>query len=354
MNKFIKEYNDKLKLNSLFTKKIESLLIEILTENNIKFSSITSRLKSLDSFSKKVTDHLDKYQNYEEITDIVGERIILYFDDDVDKVATLIKNEFIIDNENSIDKRIRDQPDQFGYQSLHLIIQLNENRTSLLEYSKYAGIKAEIQIRSMLQHTWAEIEHDLGYKNKVGVPKEIRTRFARLAGLFDLADDEFVAIRDYLQQYQELINATTNYDEIEVDKISMQKLVAHDNLVIELDTRIASSCEATLAEKEHYIDSLLEKCNYFGITKMKDLYSKIEDRKDFIIKFSIKWISGKKYESLSKGISIFYFFYILSCETKDSDRILDFLNVNKIGISDNRQETTQRLLTLYNEINKAQ
>ena len=53
----------------------------------------------------------------------------------------------------------------------------------------------------MLDHAWAEIEHDLGYKARDTVPAAARRRLSRLAGLLEMADQEFVAIRRDLDEY---------------------------------------------------------------------------------------------------------------------------------------------------------
>lgn len=82
-------------------------------------------------------------------------RIIIYFLSDIDKVAKLIEDEFHIDEANNVDKRKQVEADQFGYMSLHYIVSLLEERLKLGENKKFAGLKAEIQIRTILQHTWA-------------------------------------------------------------------------------------------------------------------------------------------------------------------------------------------------------
>ena len=64
-------------------------------------------------------------------------------------------------------------------------------RMVLRENKAFEGLKCEIQIRSVLQHAWAEIEHDLGYKSELTIPKEVRRSFSRLAGLLELGDKEF-------------------------------------------------------------------------------------------------------------------------------------------------------------------
>lgn len=82
------------------------------------------------------------------------------------------------------------EPDRFGYCSVHYVVEMSQKRLNLYEHQAYEGLKCEIQIRSVLQHAWAEIEHDLGYKSEIAIPKRIRRNFSRLAGLLEIADKE--------------------------------------------------------------------------------------------------------------------------------------------------------------------
>jgi len=66
----------------------------------------------------------------------------------------------------------------------------------LPEYKRFSGLVAEIQVRTILQHAWAEIEHDIQYKAISALPTRVRRRFASLAGLIEIADREFQAIDD--------------------------------------------------------------------------------------------------------------------------------------------------------------
>ena len=189
------EYDRDQELYRRFCASIERLLLELLGMSKIKFSDVTSRLKKRDEFEKKIRDS-PKYKSARDVTDIAGARVITYFEDDIDRVFYLIRDNFEIDIQNSIDKRQAPRPDQFGYQSFHLVALLSSLRVSLPEYHVFLGLKIEIQIRSVLQHAWAEIEHGLGYKRQSGVPASVRRRFSRIAGLLELGDGEFVAVRN--------------------------------------------------------------------------------------------------------------------------------------------------------------
>jgi len=240
--KIMEEYEQQCVLHSDFTEKIENLIRDLLKENGIKVHSMSHRLKNSGSLKKKLDRSEGNYSNLSDITDISGIRVITYFADDVDAVAKVIEEEFDIDRENSVDKRTLLDPDRFGYISLHYVAELPKSRLQLTEYRRFSDCKVEIQVRSILQHTWAEIEHDLGYKSKESVPKDIRRRFSRLAGLLEIADSEFIQIRDSLHEYEKEVPEIIiqNPSSVLIDQVSVQAFVRNSTLVHELDQRIAS------------------------------------------------------------------------------------------------------------------
>jgi putative GTP pyrophosphokinase len=166
-------------------------LIRRLLKDRVQFHSISHRIKSKPSTRQKLITGASKYTGIQALTDLLGVRIITYYSDEVDAVATIVEKEFSVDKKNSVDKRALLDPDRFGYLSLHYIVQLRKDRSQLAEYASFSELKFEIQIRSILQHAWAEIEHDLGYKSEAAIPRDIQRRFSRLAGLLEVADDEF-------------------------------------------------------------------------------------------------------------------------------------------------------------------
>ncbi|CUH93952.1 hypothetical protein P22_0014 [Propionispora sp. 2/2-37] len=182
-----------------FTNKIQEFITALLLQSNIRVHAIVSRIKGEASLENKL--RIKNYTNLEDITDLCGLRIITYFEDDVDKIADILRqtNSLAIDDLHSVDKRNLLPANQFGYSSLHLVATLGNKELKVPAYQRFKNCKIEIQICSILQHAWAEIEHDLGYKSATELSYETRRRFSRLAGLLETADIEFRELRSQLQ-----------------------------------------------------------------------------------------------------------------------------------------------------------
>jgi ppGpp synthetase/RelA/SpoT-type nucleotidyltranferase len=189
-------------------------------------------VKTRESLSQKLKRPDREYDSLDQITDLAGIRIITYFEPDVNQIASIIEDEFEIQWSDSEDKRSLLDPDRFGYSSVHYIASFSEVRCALTEYRHFAGFRFEVQIRSILQHAWAEIEHDLGYKSELSIPRETRRRFSRVAGLLELADAEFTAIRSELEEYAnrvaELIESEPH--RVLVDKVSLGTFLSLDSV----------------------------------------------------------------------------------------------------------------------------
>lgn len=197
MEKILDLYRKKRSMYHNFTHEMQELITVFLMNKNIRIHSIVSRVKEEASLKNKINKK--SYTCLEEITDLCGIRIITYFSDDVDLIADIIQKSFAIDPVNSVDKRKLLPATQFGYLSLHFIAGLTTTQLQLPQYKKFENCKFEIQICSVLQHAWAEIEHDLEYKSPTAISYNVRRSFSRLAGLLEIADAEFVMLRNHLQ-----------------------------------------------------------------------------------------------------------------------------------------------------------
>ncbi len=190
---------------------------EMLQAQNFPITGIEYRIKAEDSLKGKLELKGRKYHSLEDITDIFGMRIITFFGDDVDKVSVIIKHLFDIDWAMSVDKRKRLQVNSFGYNSLHFICRLPKTIVDDPACPELNEYRFEIQMRTALQHVWSSIEHDLCYKSIGHLPNDYRRQFSRLAGMLELADDEFCRLRirmtDFRRQMMSLV-ASGKLDEV--------------------------------------------------------------------------------------------------------------------------------------------
>jgi len=203
---------------------VENIIKEMLIEKDIYYHSIASRAKQVDSFQRKAKR--EKYtEPLKEITDLAGIRIITLFEKDVYEISDLIKEVFIIDYENSEDKADLLDADKMGYKSVHYIANVTKELVDAELYEQFKDLKFEIQIRSILQHAWAEIEHDRNYKLKGNLPKHLQRRFYALSGMLEMADREFNLLAEEVDEYKKKVKELTRNGEIDIEikPTSLQK-----------------------------------------------------------------------------------------------------------------------------------
>src|SRR5689334_4607418 len=178
-----------------FTKSLETLLEALLEHRQIEVAALECRTKKPDSFIDKIVKKNEKYADpLREMTDLTGARIIVYYPADVARVDELIEAEFDVDWENSSRAGADVEPERFGYRSDHYVVSMND-RGALAEWKRFDGFKAEIQVRTVMQHAWAAVDHKLRYKREVDIPQALRRRLSRLSALLEVADEQFAAIR---------------------------------------------------------------------------------------------------------------------------------------------------------------
>ena len=339
----IKSYEDLHPIYKVYCKRITELLEHLVEIDTVNVHSISYRVKSKNSFEKKITLKGDAYNSIEDVTDFSGIRIITYLVDDVNNISNLIEKEFSIDEENSINKLDSLDPDRFGYLSQHYVVSLTDKRLSLAENQQFKGLKAEIQVRSILQHAWAEIEHDLGYKSKTSIPKTVKRQFYRLAGILELADEQFLDIRDKISNYEREISEKIKEvpNQVNLDKVSYINYVNENHLVSKLDNYIVKRLNFDgLSDEKNDVNSdrYLERLKYFNIETIGDLEESLKKYEKSIIKLTDIWAADVdpdlEQNSVFCGISIHYLVQLLSAKNSNKDEVKDFLYKNSISVND--------------------
>jgi ppGpp synthetase/RelA/SpoT-type nucleotidyltranferase len=189
----VEQYSRQQSLCRDFAEVVSDILTDAIKSRGLRVNAIQYRAKELESFGKKSITPAEqsstepKYRNpLADITDLAGVRVITFFPRTVDEVGQCVQAEFdVIERVDHTATAQREE--RLGYQSVHYLVRLGNNRNRLSEYRRFEGLVAEVQVRTVMQHAWAEIEHDIRYKSKSSIPLA--------AGLLEIADREFQAIQ---------------------------------------------------------------------------------------------------------------------------------------------------------------
>ncbi|MCI9645011.1 MAG: RelA/SpoT domain-containing protein [Oscillibacter sp.] len=262
---------------------LEKLIETLLKEERIPYHSVNGRVKDRDSFLQKF--ERKPYKEPGEMMDIAGLRIITHTTAEVERVCGLIKREFSVDPENSGDKAAEMDVDKVGYLSVHYVATLSPARAELREYRRFRGLRCEIQVRSLLQHAWAEMEHDRSYKFAGVLPKEIQRKFYLVAGTLELMDQEFCALSQEIDSYAARVKeqaAQGQLGGIAIDSTSLLQFL--DEYFKECDPEKLST-----AFPEHS-SMIIDELSNFGIQTLQQL------RKLLSAKTARQWTANQEHK----------------------------------------------------------
>ncbi len=348
--KILSDFITNKKILDSFCERTVNLLTDLLQQKKILFHHISGRTKDYESLSKKIDRKLNKYTSLHEITDIVGVRIISYLESDVDVIASLILQEFTVDPKNSIDKRELNT-DQFGYKSLHLVVNINASRATLTEYKDYKNLKFEIQIRSILQHAWAEIEHDLGYKGKSAIPDQYKRNFNRLAALLETADLEFDRLKGELSNYEievgKLIKKSPQ--DVKINQASLANFNNESNILQEARKLMSTITGWTYEEHNNDLNGILERFDFFEIKTIKDLDDSLKNDKKIFFKFLEEFVKNLKFPTITKAIALYYYQHFLAGKTENIKKVSAYQNYQGASIAGEPQTYIDNYLKAKNQ-----
>ena len=194
----------------------EFLVADALQDLPVELHVVTGRAKHPLSLLKKLRS--EGYTNpADEVTDQVAVRVITYYDDHVKPVVQRLSERFEVKPGESKDLSDRLPLRAFGYRSYHLVVRAALDALAGSQAQALRGLWFEVQVRSVLAHAWAEIEHEVVYKSGSAMPDELVNRFAQIAANLQSADQEFIRLRGERDQlvtgYAAAYAAGDNFDE---------------------------------------------------------------------------------------------------------------------------------------------
>ncbi len=180
--------------------RLQKYIRKLLLKTDINFN-IKYRLKSFDSYFQKLIRYRQKGIDPLIINDIIGLRIICPFLEDVERVERILRDNFnVLEIEH---KHAHKAVTEFSYEAVHLTLELPEKYFE--GFIPYSGPTCEVQLRTILQDAWAEVEHELIYKANFSMLNEpVKRKLASLNATLTLSDIIFQEIRDYQKEIQTL------------------------------------------------------------------------------------------------------------------------------------------------------
>jgi ppGpp synthetase/RelA/SpoT-type nucleotidyltranferase len=272
-----------------------ALLRQALREQGVYVTAIEHRVKTEKSLTGKLELKGAKYKSIDDITDLVGLRVITFYTDEVDKVAVIAKSLFDIDWQESVDKRKLHELDAFGYNSLHYICRL-----------RTGGPRFELQMRTALQHVWSTIEHDTGYKGDVKIPREYKRQFSRLAGMLELVDEEFSRLRMVLTDYRRQTLALVKSGKLDDVPLSRETFRSYLELqpFDRLNHRIAAVNQAEVFPVG--MMPYLRVLESFGMETLGDVQHFIDENSDDAYQLALSQLAITDLDILSSNTALQY------------------------------------------------
>jgi ppGpp synthetase/RelA/SpoT-type nucleotidyltranferase len=289
----LQEFRDKRQELLQLDNHVFELISQTLKQQGIELNSIEHRIKTVESLAGKLERKGEKYRQLSDITDLIGLRIVTFYTDDVDKVAAIISQLFDIDWANSVDKRKLHDLNSFGYNSLHYICDLHEG-----------SFPFEIQIRTALQHTWSAIEHDIGYKGAVKLPPQYRRQFSRLAGMLELADDEFSRLRTTMTEYRRQIQTLVKSGNLSDVALSTDSFRSYLELrpFDRLNQRIAAVNQAELFPAS--LMPFLPILESFGMESLGQVQAMVDELSDAAYQLALSQLAITDLDILSEMVGL--------------------------------------------------
>ena len=307
--KLLQQYRELLPTLQQLADEAYNQLRHALSEQGLYITAMEHRVKTEKSLAGKLELKGAKYKSVDDITDLVGIRVITFYADEVDKVAAIAKRIFDIDWQESVDKRKLHQLDSFGYNSLHYICRLKEPLSSKRpddQTTKRPYPRFELQMRTALQHVWSTIEHDIGYKGVVKIPGEYRRQFSRLAGMMELIDDEFSRLRIVLTDYRRQTLALVKNGQLDNVPLSAETFRGYLELhpFNRLNGRIAAVNQAEIFPVS--MMTYLPVLESFGLETLGDVQHFIEDNSEDAYQLALSQLAITDLDILSSNTALQY------------------------------------------------
>lgn len=224
----------------------------IQADQRIHLHDVQRRVKDRKSLETKLRRDPSR-----DIEDAIGVRIITYFRDDAIWVEQIVREMLLIREGSYSNKADKLNDREFGYRSIQFVATVpsagygttwKDDIRNLITPPELSPAIVEIQIRSILEHAWAEAEHDVYANRDTQIPRSVRRRFALTAALIENADEQLETLRDELSLDRPDVEDSAG----EVQEGFVQRFVENDRASIDLDHEIAAALDIPKRRPQKY------------------------------------------------------------------------------------------------------
>ncbi|HDR9168798.1 TPA: hypothetical protein QDB40_002781 [Burkholderia vietnamiensis] len=257
--------DEALQRHKRLTDVISALVRSLLENKGVDYLTISGRTKDKTGALEKIKRK--GYENpREQMTDLTGVRVIVFLESDVDRVSNIISESFEVDRANSLNKDAVLQVNQTGYRSVHFVCDIGTERGRLPEFEGLSGLKFEFQVRTLLQHAWAELAHDRNYKFSGKLPREMERQLYLYAGMLEIADKGLDQLSAQIDAYSESLREKGERHDFKspIDSISLAQFC--ENWANENNMEISRA-----SRKRVPLSDLIDELREFGVTDLESL-----------------------------------------------------------------------------------
>ena len=187
-----------------FRNLVDNLLVR---EEKLPRTKVESRTKPRDEcikkFERKYRTELEKrsadYRIDEHISDLIGVRVVCLYESNIGQIVEVLRHNFDVIAEDDKMAKLDGVIGLVGYRGHHLDLRLKGDRAKLPEYEFLDGFQFEVQVKTIAQDAWGEVDHHIRYKKDL--PPELQRDIYNLSALFDTADKMFDKIREAIEAY---------------------------------------------------------------------------------------------------------------------------------------------------------
>lgn len=239
----VAQYREDYPRYKLYAETLQKILYQIAKKYS-PLAIVQSRPKAIASFAEKTQRKRSEFNDpVHQFTDLCGGRVITSTHDEVAVVSKYIELHFDIDWDNSVDVSQRLKPTEFGYRSIHYIVSFKpgpfpDKDVAVDIPEGVYGLKAEIQVRTLLEHVWADFSHNMAYKRGFSLPKKWERELAGLAAMLENADGTLMRIRDGMKIYSSCYGSYMGEEKMRAELDKLEAVLEFDPENAELADRI--------------------------------------------------------------------------------------------------------------------